>query len=674
MRRKTFSNFIHPIEKLETRRLMSTNIYPTGTPNITETASATVALQSTTGSGANTVFTYDVTLNNTGNVSLGTFWFGWTPGEDFMKSMPTNIASPSGWTDSVTNLGSSDGFAIQWVANGTSLAAGQSLSGFVFSSADSPTDLGGNSVVHPGTPVETSVVYMGAPLTDSGDQFVAAAPTVPTGPTAPTATETASATLALQSTTGKGANTIYNYDLTLTNTGPTSIGTFWFSWIPDEDFLRTMPTSVSDPTGWSNTITHETASKDGFAIRWVAGTTASPDASVNVPVGGSLSGFEFSSKDSPAALAGRSKFFPKMKVETSFVYSGAPFSDTGFQFNVAKPTVPAGGSLLAKLPTTPTITASTIPTNGDVNPYGVAIVPNNFVKGGTISPGDVLVSNFNDSDGLQGTGTTIVSISPTGAQTTFFQGETGLGLTTALGILHNGFVLVGNVPAPDGANVQGPGSLLVLDKNGAVVDTLSDPNLLDGPWDLTVQDGGKTANVFVSNVLNGTVTRIKLSVSTKTDSVSVLSETQIASGYAFRTDPAALVVGPTGLALSGSTLFVASTGDNAIFAIRNAISRKTSAGTGKLIFQNGALRGPLALAFDGPNLVAANGDAVNPDPTGEQNSELIEFTPNGKFSDMFQIDTTIGGAFGLAFAKIHGKRVFAAIDDVTNTLEEWVLR
>src|SRR5262249_30699771 len=42
------------------------------------------------------------------------------------------------------------------------------------------------------------------------------------------------------------------------------------------------------------------------------------------------------------------------------------------------------------------INSSTIPENGDLNPYGIAFVPDGFPSGGVISPGDVLVSNFND--------------------------------------------------------------------------------------------------------------------------------------------------------------------------------------------------------------------------------------------------------------------------------------
>ena len=55
---------------------------------------------------------------------------------------------------------------------------------------------------------------------------------------------------------------------------------------------------------------------------------------------------------------------------------------------------------------------STVPANGDVNPYGVAFVPPGFPTGGTINPGDILISNFNSSANLQGTGTTIVDVPP----------------------------------------------------------------------------------------------------------------------------------------------------------------------------------------------------------------------------------------------------------------------
>jgi hypothetical protein len=320
---------------------------------------------------------------------------------------------------------------------------------------------------------------------------------------------------------------------------------------------------------------------------------------------------------------------------------------------------------------TPQIT-STVPTNGDVNPYGVAFVPGNFAPGGALQHGDILVSNFNNSSNAQGTGTTITRITASGQASTFFQGSPGLGLTTALGVLHRGFVLVGNMPTTDGtsATVQ-QGSLLILDKNGNVVTTLSDNTLLDGPWDMAVRDEGNSAQVFVSNVLTGTVTRIDLKIVDHGTSVAVQSMTQIASGYTHHSDPAALEVGPTGLVYNHQTdtLYVASSGDNAVYAISHASRATGDNGTGRLVYRdNTHLHGPLGMV-QAPNgdLIVANGDAVNADPN--HSGELVEFTTRGRFVSQFQLDPAAGSAFGLALTT-HGDDVkLAAVNDDTNSLE-----
>ena len=161
-------------------------------------------------------------------------------------------------------------------------------------------------------------------------------------------------------------------------------------------------------------------------------------------------------------------------------------------------------------PGTPIISVATTMT-GDSNPYGVAFVPEHFPTDGMLSPGDLVVSNFNGPSGFQGTGTSIIRITQAGVASVFFQGTPPLGLTTALGVLEKGFVIAGSVPTTDGtcATVSA-GELLIIDRNGNLVDTLSDSQLLDGPWDLTIRDRGDRAQVFVSNVLSGTVTRIRL--------------------------------------------------------------------------------------------------------------------------------------------------------------------
>src|ERR1022692_318123 len=57
---------------------------------------------------------------------------------------------------------------------------------------------------------------------------------------------------------------------------------------------------------------------------------------------------------------------------------------------------------------------STVPRNGDVNPYGMVAIRHNR---GKLRRGHVLISNFNNKANLQGTGTTIVEISPRGHRT-----------------------------------------------------------------------------------------------------------------------------------------------------------------------------------------------------------------------------------------------------------------
>jgi hypothetical protein len=315
------------------------------------------------------------------------------------------------------------------------------------------------------------------------------------------------------------------------------------------------------------------------------------------------------------------------------------------------------------------IQPSTVPaSNGDLNPYGVAFVPAWFANGGPLHTGDILVSNFNNSTNLQGTGTTIVSVSPNGKVALFFQGTPPLGLTTALGVLRKGFVIVGNVPT-NTAGVPQAGSLLVLDHTGKLVATFTNPTLLDGPWDLALQDNGNTAIVFVSCVLNGTVTRLDLTIDSK--SVTLNKATQIASGYLFAPNMAALVVGPTGLAYDSyaDVLYVASTDDNEIFAVKKAATTAGSSGTGEVIYQDAThLHGPLGLVL-GPNghLISSQGDAINPDPAHQ--SEIVEFTKTGKFVTQFSIDSAVGAAFGIAIANEDGGALdFAAVDDATNTV------
>jgi len=158
-------------------------------------------------------------------------------------------------------------------------------------------------------------------------------------PAAHAALITPSATL---SWTPDGSNFDYSITLTNSSSSDSSIGTFWFAWVPGKDFLATAPISVGVPAGWAEQVTHfPDVPTNGFAIQWTTGSTSS---SANIAPGASLV-FTFTSADTPAEISGDSVFFPGTPVETSFVYPGAPFSDAGHPFVVASVPEPSSIAL-----------------------------------------------------------------------------------------------------------------------------------------------------------------------------------------------------------------------------------------------------------------------------------------------------------------------------------------
>jgi DNA-binding beta-propeller fold protein YncE len=331
-----------------------------------------------------------------------------------------------------------------------------------------------------------------------------------------------------------------------------------------------------------------------------------------------------------------------------------------------------------------TTISSTVPNNGDINPYGIFAVPKTV---GQLKKGNILVSNFNASSNLQGTGTTIVQISPTGNFSLFAQIDPttlpgpcpgGVGLTTALVVLRSGWVIVGSLPTTDGmSDTAQAGCLIVLDSNGNVAETITDPQI-NGPWDMTVYDRTgqqgdhpSDATLFVTNVLNGTVAgggsivsqgtvlRVVLSVP-QASPPTVQSITAIGTGFDERTDPAALVIGPTGVALSknNKTLYVADSLNNRIAAIDHPLTLSTSAGTGSTFSIGGGLNDPLGLTLGvNGDILAANGNDGN----------MVRIKPNGVQKETVLLDPAGAGVlFGLI--DVQGQGVYF-VDDGTNTLD-----
>lgn len=326
------------------------------------------------------------------------------------------------------------------------------------------------------------------------------------------------------------------------------------------------------------------------------------------------------------------------------------------------------------------VVASTVPANGDVNPYGIFQVP---VSSGKLVAGHFLISNFNNSSNLQGTGTTLMDVAPDGTVTQFAKIDAtklpgacpgGVGLTTALVVLKTGWVIVGSLPTTDGTSATAQaGCLLVLNNQGNVVETFSGADI-NGPWDATVLDGDSMAALFVTNVLNGTVaaspnvvpggTVVRLVLSVSTSAMpAILSNTIIGSGLPERTDPAALVIGPTGVAFAAAddVLYVNDSVSDRVAAIPNALFRPGTDGAGMTVSAQGHLHDPLGLTLaPNGNLLAANGT----------NGNLVEITPDGGQIGFRRVDSAghppgSGDLFGL-FA-VPGAVYF--VDDGTNTLD-----
>jgi DNA-binding beta-propeller fold protein YncE len=340
-----------------------------------------------------------------------------------------------------------------------------------------------------------------------------------------------------------------------------------------------------------------------------------------------------------------------------------------------------------------TTETTTVTANGDLNPYAVVVAP---VSAGAIQKNDVLVDNFNDVSNLQGTGTTIISFDPANRKTALFarlphnlaQCPGGVGLTTAMTMLKSGWVIVGSTPSTDGTTAtKGNGCLLVLNANGKLAAVWTGPNI-DDPWgNVAAVDKGTTATLFVSMagfgvpgpqvhdasgasviVNKATVLRLDLTIPPG-QPPQIASQTVVANGFGQQADKDAFLIGPTGLALDPdhTTLYVSDALGNRIAAIPDAMTRTTSAGTGRTVTKDGLLKRPLALVMtpDGHLLTcnALNGQVVEIDPaTGKQlYAQWID-------TNQAQSPPGNGDLFGLALTP-DGKGFYYVEDDM-NTLVE----
>jgi sugar lactone lactonase YvrE len=176
----------------------------------------------------------------------------------------------------------------------------------------------------------------------------------------------------------------------------------------------------------------------------------------------------------------------------------------------------------------------------------------------------------------------------------------------------------------------------------------------------------------VTNVLNGTVagkgktvpegTVVRLVLDCSVSPPSVEEQLVVGSGFDEATNAAALVLGPTGVALAADgTLYVADTMRSRIAAIPDALFRTTDDGTGTTVSAGQFLKGPLGLTM------APHGDILT-----VNDGEITETTPQGQQVNWIFLDSTgsptgAGALFGLA-VQPGNKGIYFVDDDDENQL------
>ena len=330
---------------------------------------------------------------------------------------------------------------------------------------------------------------------------------------------------------------------------------------------------------------------------------------------------------------------------------------------------------------------STVPDNGDQNPYALAISP---ITQDKLEKDDVLIDNFNNAANLQGVGTTIVKFNPTTEKLSLFASVPhdlkecpgGVGLSTAMTVLKTGWVIVGSTPSNDGTtDTKGAGCLLVFDSKGNLATVLAGENIND-PWgNMAVADNGDTATLFISMSGYGvgkvtgyidppvykqaTVLRLDLAIEPGKPPV-IKNQTVVASGFSERADKGVFLIGPTGLALGkDDQLYVSDAIGNRISVIEDATKRDTSAGVGRTLTADGLLQRPLAMVMTpAGHLLVTNG----------LNGKVVEIDPsNGRQiyarwidTDKAQVPPGNGDLFGIVMTPA-GDGFYYVQDDM-NTL------
>jgi hypothetical protein len=288
-----------------------------------------------------------------------------------------------------------------------------------------------------------------------------------------------------------------------------------------------------------------------------------------------------------------------------------------------------------------TIGSTVDPTNGDQNPYGLAIAP---VTKGLLTAGDLVICNFNDAANVQGNGTTIEILHPT-------LGSTPIRMVQDPNLKGCAAVALARDDAPWAA-AYSSNLAPFYGPTGSLVSTLS-AGPWSGPWGeayAPALGSTGTASYVTSNATSGTIVRVN---------VAGTAFTTIATGFTLNAGAVpGNILGASGLTYDAThdTLFVVDSNNNRVVAFAgystltanaivvepNGTFSGPSAASASVLFAGAPLNAPIsaALLFNGDLVVGNTADNV-----------LVEISPAGKAVATQNLDTgAVGALFGIAVA------------------------
>ena len=277
------------------------------------------------------------------------------------------------------------------------------------------------------------------------------------------------------------------------------------------------------------------------------------------------------------------------------------------------------------------------PTNGDQNPYGLAIAP---ATAGSLTAGDLVICNFNDAANVQGNGTTIEILHPV-------PGSTPTRMVQDPNLKGCAAVAIGTDNGPWAAAYSS--NLAPFYTSAGVLKSTLSTGPWSGPWgEIFAQPAGAAVGTYVtSNATSGSIVRVNLAGTTFTTLVT---------GFTLNAGAApGNILGASGLTYDAKsdTLFVVDSnqnrvvafagysalGANAVLVEANGTFSGPSAASARVVFSGAPLNAPIsaALLFNGDLVVGNTADNI-----------LVEISQAGKMVATQNLDTgPVGALFGI---------------------------